>query len=115
MAHGLLPYHWPEKHGAVMPLIPPASGVLMETMLLAHRPAPPLASYVETLWYYDRYQMADHKDRVLPNGRLQIMIDVARGSGAVSGVRSQSVVIDAAAIQTVMGAVFHPGGARGFF
>src|SRR5438105_3253420 len=82
----------------VGPLIPPASGVLMETMLLAHRPAPPLAAYVETLWYYDRYQTADHKGRVLPNGRLQIMIDVARGSGAVSGVRSQSVVIDTAAI-----------------
>jgi AraC-like DNA-binding protein len=96
-------------------LIPPASGALMETMLLAHRPGPPVASYVETLWYYDPDQTSDHKDRVLPNGRLQIVIDLAGGPGAVSGVRSKSIVIDTAAIRTVMGAVFRPGGARGFF
>lgn len=84
-------------------------------MLPTHRPAPPLAPYVEALWYYDGYQTAHHKERVLPNGRFQIVIDLAAGPGAVSGMRSQSIVIDTAAIQSVMGVVFRPGGARGFF
>lgn len=96
-------------------LIPSAAGVLMDRMLLTHRPGPPLASYVEALWYYDGGQAAHHKERVLPNGRFQIVIDLAAGPGAVSGMRSQSVVIDTAAIQPVMGVVFRPGGARGFF
>ena len=97
------------------PLIPLAAGVLMDRMLLTHRPGPPLASYVEALWYYDGGQAAPHKERVLPNGRFQIVIDLAAGRGVVSGMRSHSVVIDTAALQSVMGVVFRPGGARGFF
>jgi AraC-like DNA-binding protein len=96
-------------------LIPSAAGVLMDTMLLAHRPAPPLASYVEGLWYYDGFQAAHHKERVLPNGRFQVVIDLSAGPGAVSGMRSRYIVIDTAAIQSAMGIVFRPGGARGFF
>ena len=101
--------------GGASPLIPSAARVLMDGMLLTHHPAPPLASYVEALWYYDGYQTAHHKERVLPNGRFQIVIDLAAGPGAVSGMRSQYIVIDTAAIETVMGVVFRPGGARGFF
>jgi AraC-like DNA-binding protein len=84
-------------------------------MLLTQRPGPPLASYVEALWYYDGNQTSHHKERVLPNGRFQIVIDLSSGPGAVAGMRSQYVVIDTAAIQMVMGVVFRPGGARGFF
>src|SRR5947209_19477967 len=84
-------------------------------MLLAHRPQSPLASYVETLWYYHGQQAAGQKERVLPNGRFQLVIDLCSGRGAVSGMRSQYVVIAPAAIQSAMGIVFQPGGARGFF
>jgi AraC-like DNA-binding protein len=87
----------------------------MDTMLLAHRPAPPLASYVEGLWYYDGYHAVNHKERVLPNGKFQVVIDLSSGPGAVSGMRSRYIAIDTAAIQSVMGIVFRPGGARGFF
>jgi AraC-like DNA-binding protein len=87
----------------------------MDMMLLTHRPGPPLASYVEAFWYYDGYQTAHHKERVLPNGRFQIVIDLSAGLGAVSGMRSQYIVIETAAIQSVMGVIFWPGGARGFF
>jgi AraC-like DNA-binding protein len=96
-------------------LIPSAAGVVMDTMLLAHRPAPPLASHVEALWYYDGCQAVHHKERVLPNGRFQVVIDLSAGRGAVSGMRSQYIVIDTAVIQPVMGIVFRPGGTRGFF
>jgi AraC-like DNA-binding protein len=87
----------------------------MEMMLQTHRPGPPLASYVEALWYSDGYQTAHHKERVLPNGRFQIVLHLAAGPGAVSGMRSQYIAIETAAIQSVMGVVFQPGGARGFF
>jgi AraC-like DNA-binding protein len=84
-------------------------------MIVAHRPSPPLASYVEMLWYFDGCQAGHHRERVLPNGRFQIVIDLTTGPGAVTGMRSQYVVIDTARIPPVMGVVFLPGGARGFF
>jgi AraC-like DNA-binding protein len=52
---------------------------------------------------------------VLPDGRFQLIIDLTRGPGIVNGMRSKCMVIDTAAIQTVMGVVFRPGGARPFF
>ena len=101
--------------GRPLPLILSAAGVLMDLMLLTHRPGPPLASYVEALWYYDGYQTAQHRERVLPNGKFQVVINLSAGPGAVSGMRSQYIAIETAAIQSVMGVIFRPGGARGFF
>jgi len=85
-------------------------------LLLTHRPGPPLSRYVEALWYYDGHS-AVHQcmERVLPNGRFQIVIDLSGRSGAVCGLRSHYIAIEPAAIQTVVGIVFRPGGARGFF
>ncbi len=87
-------------------------------MLLAHRPAPPLASYVETLWYCQGYQVAHSKERVLPNGRFQLIIDLdgsQQAGGLVIGLRSRYSVIETARLQSLMGVVFYPGGAHGFF
>jgi AraC-like DNA-binding protein len=96
-------------------LIPAGTSGLIDGMLLTHRPRSPLASYVEALWYYDGRQTAHHRERVLPNGRFQIVIDLSTGPGAVSGLRSQYIMIETGAIPSVMGVVFRPGGARGFF
>jgi AraC-like DNA-binding protein len=52
---------------------------------------------------------------VLPNGRFQIFIDLMTGLGAVTGMRSHHAVIETTALQSMMGVVFRPGGARGFF
>ena len=87
----------------------------MDAMVLSHRPDSALVRYVEALWYYDGCQTARHKERVLPSGRFQIVIDLAGGPGAVSGMRSRYIVIDTAAIPSVMGIVFRPGGALGLF
>jgi AraC-like DNA-binding protein len=85
-------------------------------MLLTYCPGPPLSDYVEALWHYDGHQQAyTGKERVLPNGRFQIVIDLSGGAGAVCGMRSQYITIKPAAIRCVMGVVFRPGGARGFF
>jgi AraC-like DNA-binding protein len=88
---------------------------MMDTMLLTYHPGPPLASYVEALWHYNGCHTAHHKERVLPNGRFQIFIDLLTGLGAVSGMRSHHTVIETATRQSVMGVVFRPGGARAFF
>jgi len=55
------------------------------------------------------------KDRVLPDGRFHLMLNLEAGVGAVAGLRSHYVVVDAAPVSSVMGVVFHPGAARAFF
>jgi hypothetical protein len=84
-------------------------------MLLTRRPAQPLAAFVEGLWYYDGGDTAEHTDRVLPNGKFQIVIGLSANVGAVSGMRSQHIVVNSGAVAAAMGVVFRPGGARGFF
>ena len=85
----------------------------MSRMLLEHRPAPPLASYVESLWYCEGYQVPHRQERVLPNGRFQLIIDLANGfSPMIIGMQSRYSVIQTAAIQSMIGVVFWPGGAR---
>jgi AraC-like DNA-binding protein len=84
--------------------------------LLTRHAEPPLSSYVEALWYCDAQPAVPHqKERVLPNGRFQVVINLSCGGGAVCGLRSQYISIEPAAIQSAMGIVFRPGGARGFF
>jgi AraC-like DNA-binding protein len=82
--------------------------------LLSHQPAPPLAPYVRAIWHYDGYRAVRHRERILPNRTFQLIIEVDSGFAAVSGVRTKYVEINTAPIQSVMGAVFHPGGARAF-
>lgn len=84
-------------------------------MLLTRHPAQPLAAFVEGLWYYDGGETSPHTDRVLPNGKFQIVIGLATNVGAVSGMRSHHVVVSSGAMAAAMGVVFRPGGARGFF
>ena len=85
-------------------------------MVLAHRPAPPLSCYVDQLWYCQGYQVAHGKERVLPNGRFQLVIDLSRDAPPlVVGMRSQHSVIETAGLQSMMGVLFRPGGARPFF
>jgi AraC-like DNA-binding protein len=84
-------------------------------MLLVYRPASPLASYVEQFWYCDRYQMPHRKERVLPNGRFQLIVDLSDTPSLIVGMQSRSTVIDTAALQSIVGVLFWPGAARAFF
>jgi AraC-like DNA-binding protein len=84
-------------------------------MLEVHSPSPPLARYVETLWYEDGDQAVRHTQRVLPGGGFMLVIELTGGPGVVIGMRSRYIEINPAAIHTVMGVVFRPGGARPFF
>jgi AraC-like DNA-binding protein len=100
-------------------------------MQVAYKPVGRLSAYVEKLWYCDGHQGAHGKDRVLPNGRFQLLIslsdspiggrgranwEVGRGaSSLVAGIQTHFCVIDRSTLESAMWVVFWPGAARAFF
>jgi AraC-like DNA-binding protein len=85
-------------------------------MLLSECPGPALKSAVECLWHYaGNHAQAPVRDRVLPNGRFQIVLNLSAGAATVSGLRLDSVVVDEADLPCAMGAVLRPGVATRFF
>ena len=86
-------------------------------MHLQCRPSLALAPYIETLWYCEGYQAAHRRERVLPSGRFQLVIDLSAQStpALLIGMRTGYSILETACLQSVMGVVFRPGGARPFF
>lgn len=85
-------------------------------MLLSRRPGPPLESAVECLWHYSGSTCQNHgRERVLPNGRFQLVLNLAARAATISGLRIDHVVVDAGALPCAMGVVFRSGGAIEFF
>ncbi|MGA8185840.1 MAG: helix-turn-helix domain-containing protein [Terriglobia bacterium] len=106
-------------------------GLLSQMIFRAHVPAPPLSHFVAQVWFCEGYAPAHEKERILPDGSIQIAINLRenltrfydRGStneceslrGAViSGAHSEFAVIDTAEQASVMGVQFKPGGAYPF-
>ena len=96
-----------------------------------YTPRPPLSNFVESFWYYDGYQLPHAKDRVLPNGSMQLIINLSEDrlrvydrwdtdkvenhpGSLVCGARSEFTVIDANH-RSIMGVSFKAGGAFPFF
>jgi AraC-like DNA-binding protein len=86
-------------------------------MYVQSRPGVALAPYVEKLWYCEDYKATHSQERVLPNGRFQLIIDLAPrpASPLIVGMRTKHSLLETASIQAVIGVVFRPGGARAFF
>jgi AraC-like DNA-binding protein len=86
-------------------------------MYLQKRPSIALAPYIEKLWYCDRYEVAHRRERVLPSGRFQLIIDLAARirPSIIVGMGTRYSILETASIQSVIGVVFRPGGARPFF
>ena len=82
-------------------------------------PPPPLSDFVALLWLYDGYVLPHPKERLLPMGTVELVIDLregSRGSGAVvCGAHSEFFEIETAAETSVIGVHFRPGGAFPFF
>jgi AraC-like DNA-binding protein len=98
---------------------------------LTHIPRPPLSEFVDSLWLYEGYTQAHAKERVLPTGEMQIVINLGEDHFSVydrddtdrcqifrgplvSGAHSEYVVISTAMQACVMGVHFRPGGAFPF-
>ncbi len=98
---------------------------------LSYIPKPPLSHFIQTFWYYDGHSYGHDKERVLPDGSMELVINLAedrlrtydsadpglihthRGCLLV-GPRTEYFVIDTAAQVSVMGVHFKPGGAYPF-
>ncbi|HEX8691955.1 MAG TPA: AraC family transcriptional regulator [Longimicrobium sp.] len=83
-------------------------------------PPPPLSELVALLWLYEGYAPPHARERLLPTGTVELVIDLregpAGGGGAVvCGAHSQFFEIDTVAEASVMGVHFRPGGAFPFF
>ena len=83
-------------------------------MLLTLRPESPLSSVVECIWHHEGAAAINAREHVLPDGRFHIVLNLASGKGAVSGLRSHYAVIDTIQIPWAMGVVFRTVGALAF-
>jgi AraC-like DNA-binding protein len=102
-------------------------------MLFRHyKPKAPLSDFVDLFWYYDGYSQPHKKERLMPDGSVELVINLRedesriydrqeheswrRLPGAiVSGPQSNFFVIDTAEQASVIGIHFKPGGAFPFF
>src|SRR5687767_9342441 len=100
-------------------------------LYLEHRPTPPLSGSIKSFWYCEGYRPAHRQERVLPQGAVQVVINLAQdrisngeqqvGNNRflspmlVAGVHSQFMVIDTSSLQQMIGIQFLPGGSIPFF
>jgi len=91
-------------------------------------PSRPLAPFVSALWYFEGHDLLHTRERVLPTGALQLLVNLEEdelrwwegdracsSSGAVlGGARDAPVVIDTRNQRRIAGVAFHPGGAAAF-
>lgn len=102
-------------------------------MLFLHRkPSPPLSEFVDVLWLYEGFNVSHEKERLMPDGSVELVINLAEDvirnydsrnphkfetipGCVVSGPRSEFFVIDTEGEAAVAGVHFKPGGAFPFF
>lgn len=94
-------------------------------------PSAPLAAFVEMFWLFEGYSPGAERERVLPTGTMELVINLGedatrvydndapsrcetRRGAIVCGTYSRYFVIDAAEQAHVMGVHFRPGGAFPF-
>jgi AraC-like DNA-binding protein len=97
-----------------------------------YTPRPPLSNFVDILWLYEGYSKPHDKERLLPDGSMELVVNLSEDEARVYdrrdtsqfqtsrgvvlvGVQSEFFVIDTAEQVSVMGAHFKPGGAFPFF
>ncbi len=102
-------------------------------MYLQRQLMPPLSSFVQVLWYAKGSPGPHRRERVLPNGTLQLVINLAHDHfldcprdapmdphglmppSLIVGVHSRYHVLDTADLVEVMGVQFRPAGFVPFF
>jgi AraC-like DNA-binding protein len=96
---------------------------------LEHTPAAPLNRCIRSLWYARVDGASNSRERVLPTGRVQVILNLARdflldcpeGQSAlrispslIIGARSSYEIVDTSDMADLIGIVFHPGGFASF-
>lgn len=97
-------------------------------MLFLHKPRPPLDRYVECLWHSAGYAPSHDRERLLPNGAVELVFRLRHeqiqifddendttgecfGGAVVTGAQSRYFVLDTSQQAAVVGVHFQPGGA----
>ncbi len=94
-------------------------------LYLERIPAPPLTEFVRSLWYARVPQAPHARERVLPTGCVQVIVNLARDflldcpegkadlrmpPALVVGARSVYEIVDTSDMAELIGIVFEPGG-----
>lgn len=94
-------------------------------------PRPPLSDFVELFWSHEGYDPPHGRERVVPTGKMQLIVNLSEdelrvydrrdhdrfqsfGGSLISGAHSEFVVIDSADQASTVGVHFKAGGARPF-
>lgn len=93
------------------------------------KPAPPLAPFIRALWYASASPALHHRERILPSGSVEIILNLARdfltdcpegqparpsAPALVVGARSVYEIIDTADMASLIGIHFQPAGFASF-
>ena len=100
-------------------------------VFLEERPDPPLRSLVRSMWYCRAPRFFHHRERVLPNGCMQIILNLSRNyltdcgehgkanrrlpRAIVVGTRARYGFVDTADMEEMVGILIEPGGFAGLF
>ena len=95
-------------------------------LYLRQAPSPLLLPWVRTLWYCRAPHIAHQRERILPDGCMQIILNLSRSyltdcgedgngnrrlpSAVVVGARARYGVVDTADMEELAGILFQPGG-----
>jgi AraC-like DNA-binding protein len=94
-------------------------------------PSPPLSNYIALFWYYEGYETIHKKERLLPDGSMELVVNlnedetrmydpedpsrcIRAGGSVMVGPRDEHFIIDTEEQMRVAGIHFHPGGAYPF-
>ena len=92
---------------------------------LEYIPKPPLDGFVRMLWYARAAQPTYHRERILPTGNTQVILNLARdflmdcpegqparqtAASQVVGARTVYEIVDTSDMADLIGVVFRPGG-----
>ena len=94
-------------------------------LYLERIPAAPLNGFVRSIWYAQASDTAHRRERVLPNGCVQVILSLARDflldcpegkedirmpSALIVGARSMYEIVDTSDLADLIGIIFQPGG-----
>jgi methylphosphotriester-DNA--protein-cysteine methyltransferase len=103
----------------------------MEFQFALHQPSPPLDRHVELLTFYAGYAPTHDREKLIPDGAIQIIVDLTDtpkklyagetspvavdfSRSWISGMQQRWIVIEAQRASSMMVIRFHPGGAFAF-
>lgn len=109
-----------------------SSQSISPTIYRTYTPRPSLAPFVDILWLYEGYTPSHAKERRLPDGSMELVINLREDiirlydpkhpdrfrsvcGCVISGTHTEYVVLDTASQSSMMGIHFKPGGAFPFF